>query len=88
MNHAGKGVIYRPFMINEPFVDLRIPEMIRYIKQDPTAKVEFNSNGNFHPKFDVAAALEAGIDWIDSASTDLPKKLSKKADVAENSIKS
>ncbi|MFO7370582.1 MAG: radical SAM protein [Bacteroidales bacterium] len=60
----GKGVIYRPFMINEPFVDLRIPEIIRYIKQDETAKVEFNSNGNFHPKFDVAAALEAGIDWM------------------------
>jgi hypothetical protein len=60
----GKGVIYRPFMINEPFVDLRIPEIIRYIHEDPTAKVEFNSNGNFHPKFDVAAAIEAGIDWI------------------------
>ncbi len=60
----GRGVIYRPFMINEPFVDLRIPEIIRYIKKDPTAKVEFNSNGNFHPKFDVTGALEAGIDWI------------------------
>jgi sulfatase maturation enzyme AslB (radical SAM superfamily) len=60
----GKGVIYRPFMINEPFVDLRMPEIIRYIRKDPTAKVEFNSNGNFHPKFDVAAALDAGIDWI------------------------
>jgi len=60
----GKGIIYRPFMINEPFVDLRMPEIIRYIRRDPTAKIEFNSNGNFHPKFDVAAALDAGIDWI------------------------
>jgi len=60
----GKEVIYRPFMINEPFVDLRMPEIIRYIRKDPTAKIEFNSNGNFHPKFDIAAALEAGIDWI------------------------
>ncbi|HEX2394182.1 MAG TPA: radical SAM protein [Bacteroidales bacterium] len=60
----GHGVVYRPFMINEPFVDLRIPDVIRYIKKDPTAKVEFNSNGNFHPKFDITAALEAGIDWI------------------------
>jgi hypothetical protein len=60
----GRGVIYRPFMINEPFVDLRIPEVIRYIRQDETARIEFNSNGNFHPKFDVAGALEAGIDWI------------------------
>jgi len=60
----GRGVIYRPFMINEPFVDLRMPEVIRYIKKDSTAMVEFNSNGNFHPRFDVTAALEAGIDWI------------------------
>jgi hypothetical protein len=60
----GKGVIYRPFMINEPFVDLRIPEIVRYIRQDASARVEFNSNGNFHPQFDITAALEAGIDWI------------------------
>jgi len=60
----GRGIIYRPFMINEPFVDLRIPDVIRYIKKDSTAKVEFNSNGNFHPKFDVSSALKAGIDWI------------------------
>lgn len=60
----GHGVIYRPFLINEPFVDLRIPEIIRYIRRDPTAKVEFNSNGNFHPSFDFTAALEAGIDWV------------------------
>jgi MoaA/NifB/PqqE/SkfB family radical SAM enzyme len=60
----GREVIYRPFMINEPFVDLRIPEVIRYIKKDETAKVEFNSNGNFHPKFDITAALQAGIDWV------------------------
>lgn len=60
----GRNIIYRPFMINEPFVDLRMPEILKYIRQDPTAKVEFNSNGNFHPKFDYAAALEAGIDWV------------------------
>jgi hypothetical protein len=60
----GKGIIYRPFMINEPFVDLRIPEILKYIRKDPTARVEFNSNGNFHPKFDFAAAIEAGIDWM------------------------
>ena len=60
----GKGVIYRPFMINEPFVDLRMPEVIRHIRKDGTAKIEFNSNGNFHPKFDVAEALKLGIDWV------------------------
>jgi hypothetical protein len=60
----GKGIIYRPFMINEPFVDLRMPEVIRHIRKDVTAKIEFNSNGNFHPKFDVAEALKLGIDWV------------------------
>jgi MoaA/NifB/PqqE/SkfB family radical SAM enzyme len=59
-----RSVIYRPFMINEPFVDLRIPEVVRYIKKDETAKVEFNSNGNFHPKFDIEGALKSGIDWV------------------------
>lgn len=59
-----KHVVYRPFMINEPFVDLRIPEVLRYIRKDKTAKVEFNSNGNFHPRFDITAALDAGIDWM------------------------
>ncbi len=75
----GKGVIYRPFMINEPFVDLRIPEVIRYIRQDPTAKVEFNSNGNFHPKFDVSAALAAGIDWIRFSIDGLTEETFKKS---------
>ena len=35
----GRDIIDRPFMINEPTVDLRIPEVVRYIKQDNTAKV-------------------------------------------------
>lgn len=59
-----KNIIYRPFMINEPFVDPRIPEIISYIKQDKTAKVEFNSNGNFSPKVDIPACIAAGIDWV------------------------
>jgi MoaA/NifB/PqqE/SkfB family radical SAM enzyme len=60
----GRGIIYRPFMINEPFVDPKMPEIIRYIKQDSTAKTEFNSNGHFSVKTDVKALLEAGIDYV------------------------
>ncbi len=60
----GHGIIYRPFLVNEPFIDPRMPEIIRYIKQDPTAKVEFNSNGNFNRSTDVPALIAAGIDWV------------------------
>jgi len=60
----GKGIIYRPFLINEPFIDYRMPQIIKYIKQDETAKIEFNSNGHFTPKTDIKALLEGGIDWV------------------------
>ncbi|TAD96779.1 MAG: radical SAM protein [Bacteroidetes bacterium] len=60
----GKGILYRPFMINEPFVDPRLPEIIRYIRQDPTARVELNSNGHFVPKTNVPAIIEAGLDIV------------------------
>jgi len=59
-----KNIIYRPFMVNEPFADYRLPEIIRYIKLDNTAKVELNSNGNFPVKADIAAIISAGVDWI------------------------
>jgi sulfatase maturation enzyme AslB (radical SAM superfamily) len=60
----GRGILYRPFLINEPFVDKRLPEIIRYIKEDPTAKVELNSNGNFPGYADLPAFINSGIDWI------------------------
>ena len=59
-----KGVIYRPFMINEPFMDKRMPKIINYIKSDKTAKVEFNSNGNFTKATNIEALLKAGIDIV------------------------
>lgn len=60
----GRGIVYRPFMINEPFVDLRMPGIVRYIKQDATARVEFNSNGNVPAACDLPALIGAGIDLI------------------------
>ncbi|MGD9548567.1 MAG: radical SAM/SPASM domain-containing protein [Candidatus Krumholzibacteriia bacterium] len=59
----GWGVTYRPFLTNEPFVDNRMPEIVRYIKQnDPTARVEFNTNGELVSEKLGAALLEAGVD--------------------------
>jgi len=60
----GKGIIYRPFMVNEPFTDTRLPEIIEYIRKDPTAKVELNSNGNIPVKADIERILKAGVDWV------------------------
>ena len=38
----GLGITYRPFLTNEPFVDKRQLEIVRYIKEnDPTARVVF-----------------------------------------------
>jgi len=59
----GLGIIYRPFLTNEPFVDNRMPEIVKYIKDnDPTAKVEFNTNGELVTEEMGAALLEAGVD--------------------------
>ena len=59
----GWGVTYRPFLTNEPFVDNRMPEMVRYIKQnDPPARVEFNTNGELVSEKLGAELLEAGLD--------------------------
>lgn len=59
----GLGVTYRPFLTNEPFVDNRMPEIVRYIKEnDPTARVEFNTNGELLTERLAVALLEAGVD--------------------------
>ncbi len=59
----GLGITYRPFLTNEPFVDNRMPEIVRYIKQnDPTAKVEFNTNGELVTEKMGQDLLEAGVD--------------------------
>ncbi|MFC1513972.1 radical SAM/SPASM domain-containing protein [candidate division KSB1 bacterium] len=60
----GRDVIYRPFLVNEPFVDKRLGEIINYIRLDDTASVELNSNGRFVNRALVTEALKEGIDWI------------------------
>jgi len=41
----GMGITYRPFGLGEPLVDPRIEQILSYIKQDPTAKIEIHTNG-------------------------------------------
>jgi sulfatase maturation enzyme AslB (radical SAM superfamily) len=58
----GLGATYRPFLLNEPFADKRMPEIVRYIKQDPTAKVEFNTNASMLTPKVSDQLLDAGVD--------------------------
>ncbi|MFN2370717.1 MAG: radical SAM/SPASM domain-containing protein [Candidatus Krumholzibacteriia bacterium] len=61
----GWGVTYRPFLTNEPFVDKRQAGITRYIKQnDPTARVEYNTNGELMTEQLGRDLLEAGVDII------------------------
>ncbi len=58
----GIGAIYRPFLLNEPFADKRMTDIVKYIKQDPTAKVEFNTNGSMLTPKVTDKLIEAGVD--------------------------
>lgn len=59
----GLGITYRPFLTNEPFVDRRQPEIAAYIKRnDPTARVEYNSNASLLTTDLGARLLDAGVD--------------------------
>jgi len=60
----GLGIVYRPFLINEPLSEKRLPQIIRYIKQDATAKVEINTNGGLLNEKRSREILEAGIDVV------------------------
>ncbi len=60
----GLGITYRPFLQNEALIDKRLPEIIRYIKEDPTARAEINTNGSLLDEKRGAALIEAGIDLV------------------------
>ena len=60
----GLGITYRPFLINEPLADHRLGEIMRYIRQDPTAQIEINSNGELMREEKAKEILDAGIDII------------------------
>ena len=60
----GCGITYRPFLINEPLSEKRLPEIITYMKSDPTARVEINTNGGLLNETRARAILDAGIDIV------------------------
>jgi len=60
----GLGITYRPFLQNEALLDTRLPEIISYIKQDPAARAEINTNGNALTEKNAAALIDAGIDIV------------------------
>ncbi len=60
----GLGVTYRPFLQNEALIDKRLPSIVSYIKEDPTARAELNTNGNLLTERMSHALIDAGIDLI------------------------
>lgn len=60
----GLGITYRPFLINEPLSDHRMGEIMRHIREDSTARIEINSNGELMKLKMAEAILDAGIDVI------------------------
>lgn len=60
----GLGVTYRPFLLNEPFTDQRMLDICRYIKQDKTAKLEFNTNGSLLTAEIANELLSIGVEAV------------------------
>jgi hypothetical protein len=60
----GLGITYRPFMINEPLSDKRMGKIMRYIRQDETARIEINTNGELMTQNMAEEILDARIDAI------------------------
>jgi len=58
----GLGITYRPFLLNEPFADARMLYICKYIKQDKTAKIEFNTNGSLLTPEKTDELLKIGLD--------------------------
>jgi hypothetical protein len=58
------GIIYRPFLINEPLTDKRMGRIMRYIREDPTALIELNTNGALMTESMGREILDAGINVI------------------------
>jgi len=70
----GLGITYRPFILNEPFADKRMPEIVKKIKSDPTARVEFNSNGELVTPAVAEKLFEAGVDVMRFSVDGITKK--------------
>ena len=60
----GLGITYRPFLINEPLSDKRMGRIMRYIREDDTAHIEINTNGELMTEKMADEILDAGIDVV------------------------
>jgi sulfatase maturation enzyme AslB (radical SAM superfamily) len=60
----GLGITYRPFLQNEALIDKRLPSIVSYIKEDPTARAELNTNGNLLSERVSLDLIDAGIDLV------------------------
>ncbi|MCX7021770.1 MAG: radical SAM protein [bacterium] len=60
----GLGVTYRPFLQNEPLCDIRLEKIVGFIKRDPTARVELNTNGELLPEKRARALLALCLDEV------------------------
>lgn len=60
----GLAITYRPFLLNEPFTDKRMLDICRYIKQDKTAKIEFNTNAELLTPQITDSLLEIGVETM------------------------
>ncbi|MFH1754619.1 MAG: radical SAM/SPASM domain-containing protein [Candidatus Latescibacterota bacterium] len=58
------AITYRPFLVNEPLTDKRLGRIMRYIRQDATAKIELNTNGELMTEDIALEILDARIDAI------------------------
>jgi MoaA/NifB/PqqE/SkfB family radical SAM enzyme len=70
----GLEITYRPFILNEPFADKRMPEIVKKIKSDSTARVEFNSNGELVNPVVAEKLFEAGVDTMRFSVDGITKK--------------
>lgn len=59
----GMSIVYRPFGLGEPFVDVRMGELCKYIKQDKTATIEIHTNGEALSEA-VQAQLDGNVDLV------------------------
>ena len=60
----GLGITYRPFLQNEALIDKRLPKIVAYIKEDPTARAEINTNAGLLDEKRGNRIIEAGIDLV------------------------
>ena len=51
---AGQGINYRPFILNEPFADKRMPEIVRKIKCDAYKNVDFSALAKKNQQFSTS----------------------------------